>query len=260
MRKLNLGGAAVVVLACALGCGGSGSDRGSGTVDPASQDFCLHWANDVCRLAYLCVDAGAQDSAFHSRYGQSLDDCWQSVEKYCTSNQSGGQTFGPSCGAGKKVSTDLANLCTDSLEAETCASWTVAPAGACDAVCSAAGNTGVAGAPGIVSGGAGTGAGGMGSGSGGTSNGALATAGEFCTTQQTVLCERIFECLPARGAADYGTLADCKTQVVSICSSASFCTMSYDASKARLCVAAAKAATCEQLMGAPPEVCTSACQ
>ena len=262
MRKLNSGGA-VVLLGFALGC--SSSDQGSAAVDPAAADFCLHWANDVCRLAYLCVDAGAQDSTFHSRYGQSLDDCWQSVEKHCTSNQSGSQTFGPSCGAGKKVNADVASVCTDSLEAASCAVWTAAPAGACDAVCSTGSSMGVAGGPGAGSGGAGTAgtsSGGAGSGSGGSGagNGALATAREFCTAQQSVMCDRIFECTPAESAADYGTVADCKTKWASLCASTTVCTKSYDASKASACVAATKAATCAQLMGDPPEVCTSSCQ
>jgi len=45
---------------------------GNGQVDPASLDFCLAWANGVCRLAYLCVDTASQDVAFHERYGTSI--------------------------------------------------------------------------------------------------------------------------------------------------------------------------------------------
>ena len=126
MRKL---GVAWLVLGLGLGCSSS-SDKGSAAVDPAAEDFCLQWANEVCRQAYLCTDASAQDAAFHSRYGASKDNCWEGLEQRCKSNQSGSSAFGPSCGPGKKVSTDLASACTQSLQLETCSVWSVAPAGA----------------------------------------------------------------------------------------------------------------------------------
>ncbi|HEY0469488.1 MAG TPA: hypothetical protein VGC79_35105 [Polyangiaceae bacterium] len=238
----------------ALGCSSSGSDKsGTAAVDPAAEDFCLHWANGVCRLAYQCVDPGAQDAAFHSRYGASQEDCWQSVEKYCTSNQTGSGSFGPSCGPGKKVNDALSSACTDGLEAESCSAWTALPAGPCDTVCSSASNTGGAG-------GAGSGGAGPGSGGGSANTGSLATAADFCLAEESVQCERAFECQPTAAAAVYGTVAGCKAAVASECASGGFCTGGYDASKAAGCVAAAKTATCAQLMGDAPEVCTSACK
>lgn len=265
MRSFYLFG--VVLL---LGCS---SDKGSAAVDPASEDFCLKWANDVCRLAYLCVDAGAQDAAFHSRYGASQDDCWQSVEKHCTSNQSGSSAFGPSCGPGKKVNDALANACTDGLESESCALWTPAPAGPCESVCSTTGNTGSAGGPATGSGG--TGAGGSGAGGSGgvhtstggsgtsagasnTSTGPVTTSRQFCDVEQSLQCDRIFECEPQL-AALLGTLADCKAAAASDCANGEYCPGGYDATKGPGCVTATKTATCAQLEGDPPEICTSAC-
>src|SRR5262245_25621215 len=101
MRKLGL---AWLVLGLGLGCSSS-SDKGSAAVDPAAGEFCLDWANDVCRLAYLCVATTAQDAAFHARYGASQADCWEPLAKRCLSNQSGSDAFGPSCGPGKKLNT-----------------------------------------------------------------------------------------------------------------------------------------------------------
>jgi len=278
MQKLDAGGwGLVLALAFTSGCGGNGSDQGSASVDPATLDFCLHWANGVCRLAYLCVDASAQDAAFHARYGKSQDDCWQSVEKYCTSNQSGG--FGPGCGPGKKVNSTAANACTDDLDTDSCVDWAAAPGGACDAVCGTA-NTGGAGGTGAGGTGAGgthaggTGAGGTGAGgtgvsgaggasvagsSGNASTGSLATQREFCEVDQSVQCDRAFECFATAAAATFGTLAECKSLTISACATGDYCPSSYDATQAAGCVAATKAATCEQLQGDPPAVCTAAC-
>ena len=265
MRSFYLAGVALL-----LGCS---SDKGSAAVDPASEDFCLKWANDVCRLAYLCVDTGAQDAAFHSRYGASQDDCWQSVEKHCTSNQSGSQAFGPSCGPGKQVNDALANACTDGLESESCTVWTAAPAGPCGSVCSNTGNTGGAasgtagtGAAGLAAGGSSAaGAGGVSTGGSGTSmggsstsTGPVTTSRQFCDVEQSVQCDRIFECQP-QIAALLGTLADCKAAAASDCASGEFCPGGYDASKGASCVTATKNATCDQLLGNPPEACTAAC-
>lgn len=265
MRKL---GAAGLVLGLALGCSSS-SDKGSTAVDPAAEDFCLQWANDVCRLAYLCVDASAQDAAFHSRYGASKDDCWQGLEPRCKSNQSGSSAFGPSCGPGKKVNTDLASACTQSLELETCSVWMLAPAGACELACTSmnagggAGNVGGFGNAGGLGnvGGLGNlgGAGNSpGAGGAGTTSGSYSTSREFCDAEQSVLCDRIFECKPTE-AAQLGTLADCKASVMQDCAQFELCPTGYDASKAAGCIAATKAATCAELSGDPPEVCTSAC-
>jgi hypothetical protein len=258
MRKFY---AACVVLA--LGCSSSGSNPGNGAVDPASLDFCLEWANGVCRLAYLCVDAGAQDSAFHSRYGSSKDDCWQSVEKYCTSNQTGSQTFGPSCGAGKEVNDDLASACTESLETATCADWTAAPAGTCGSVCNVARNGGAGGSPGAGgsgSGGTGTGAAGMSSGGSGASTGSLSTPSEFCIAAQSATCDRIFECNAAAAAALFGTVADCKTTTTAECTTRDLCLGGYDATKAAGCMSELKGQTCQQLQGEVPAVCSEACK
>jgi hypothetical protein len=257
MRKFDL---AVVVLA--LGCS-SASDKGSAAVDPASEDFCLKWANAVCRMAYQCVDAGAQDAAFHSRYGATKDACWQSLEPRCTSNQSGGQAFGPSCGPGKKVNDTLADVCTDALDIESCVSWNVAPAGPCSAVCDAAGTVGGAGGPG--SGNAGSGNAGSGNaGTGGiggssTSTGAVTTSRQFCDLEQSLLCDRIFECQP-EAAGLLGTLASCKSAAAADCAtSGEFCPGGYDATKGAQCVTLVKTSTCDQLMS-EPEACVAACK
>jgi len=259
MLKLCLAG--VVLL---LGCS---SDKGSAApVDPASEDFCLHWANAVCRLAHQCVDAGAQDAAFHARYGANMGDCWQSIEPLCTSNQSGSQTFGPSCGPGKKVNDALANACTDALESESCALWTATPDGPCDSVCSTSSNPGAAGGPSTGtggSGGTGSGVGGSGgvstgSAGSGTSTGPVTTSLQFCNVFQSLQCDRLFECEP--GVAMLGiTLASCKTAATNDCASSEPCPGGYDAAKGAGCVTAAKNATCDELTGDPPEICTSAC-
>jgi len=264
MPKPYLVGVYSVVSLLALGCSSS-SDQGNAAVDPASQDFCLEWANGVCRLAYLCVDASAQDAAFHARYGNSKDGCWQSVEKFCTSNQTGSNTFGPSCGPGKKVNQELASACSLSLDAETCELWQAAPAGACTAVCSTpvqvtgAGGAGAGGSGNVIT--AGTGAGGSSNpsaGSGNTSTGSLPTAKDFCLAEESVQCDRVFECAPEQ-ASQLGTLADCKASSAADCASGELCANGYDAAKAARCVAATKAATCEQLMGNPPSDCLTAC-
>jgi hypothetical protein len=261
MRKLGLVG---LVVGLGLGFGCSSSDKGSGAVDPAAEDFCLQWANAVCRLAYLCVDAGAQDAAFHSRYGASKDDCWEGLEQRCKSNQSGSSAFGPSCGPGKKVNADFASACTQSLELETCAVWMSAPAGACDLACATvnAGTGGFGNVGGFASvagfgntGGAGNAPGAGGS---GTSTGSLSTSHEFCEVEQSALCDRIFECKPTE-AAQIGTLAECKASVVQECADFEFCPSGYDASKGATCVAFTKTATCPELSNGKPEVCRAAC-
>ncbi|HEX2674829.1 MAG TPA: hypothetical protein VHM25_28330 [Polyangiaceae bacterium] len=265
MRKLGLVG---LVLGLGLGCSSS-SDKGSTAVDPAAEDFCLQWANEVCRLAYLCVDAGAQDAAFHARYGASKDDCWEGLEPRCKSNQSGSSAFGPSCGPGKKVNTDLASACTQSLELETCAVWMVAPAGACDLACATvgagagAGNAGgfgnVAGFASVAGFGNTGGAGNApGAGGSGTSTGSLSTSREFCEVEQSALCDRVFECKPTE-AAQLGTLADCKASAVQDCADYEFCPTGYDATKGPGCVTFTKTATCSELSSGMPEICKSAC-
>ena len=269
MRKLCLAG-----VVFGLACSSSGGSSGTAAVDPAALDFCIQFGNDECRLAYLCVDAASQDAAFHERFGKSQnDDCWQTVQKRCTSNQSGSQAFGPSCGPGKKVNTDLASACTDSLESDACADWTAAPSGVCDAVCSTAVNPGGAGGTGAVNpggaggtGAGGTGAGGTGAGGTGTSAGgstgnpsSVATAEDFCIAEQSVECDRVFECFATQAAAMYGTVAGCKATIASDCASSDPCPSSYDAGQAAGCLAATKTATCTQLTGPPPAVCTSAC-
>ncbi len=261
MRKRFWVGALVGVVAVAgMGCS-SNSDSGQsgGTTDPASLDFCLHWANDVCRLAYQCADSAAQDTSFHARYGKTQDDCWQSIEPLCASNQSGAQAFGPSCGPGKHVNSAAANTCTDALESDACADWTAAPAGTCDTVCSAAvGNTG--------GGGSGNGTGGAGS--GGTANssggapanpGSLATASDYCVAYNDTLCDRIFECDAAEAAALGGTVESCKSESAATCAG-NPCPAGYDATSAAACLAAAKNGPCSQFMSDPPAVCTAACQ
>lgn len=245
MRKFVF--ASVVI---ALGCGGgSTKNEGTGAVDPNSLDFCLQWANGVCRLAYLCTDATSQDAAFHARFGASQDTCWEGLEKLCTSNQSGSQAFGPSCGPGKVVNTGAAQTCTDNLDTQSCATWQAAPAGACDAVCGAASHTGGSGAGGAGNGGTGA--------TGGT--GSVATPAAYCVTSGNLTCDRGFECDPDGGTALFGNLAGCKEYVASSLCAATPCASSFDAALASSCIAATKAATCEQLLAARPAVCTSAC-
>jgi hypothetical protein len=238
-------------LAITLGCSSSSSTSGTGSIDPAAQDFCLQWANDVCRLAYLCVDAASQDAAFHARYGTSLDNCWNGIEKLCTSNQSGSQTFGPSCGPGKKVDTTTAQACSDTLAAESCTEWTAAPAGACGGVCSASnsGGTGGSGATGTGTGGATTVGG----------SGSVATAVEYCSTSGNLTCDRAFECESAAATSQFGNLAGCKSLISAACGASDPCPSGYNATLGSACIAATKAATCQDLMGPAPDVCTSAC-
>ncbi|HYJ07670.1 MAG TPA: hypothetical protein VEX18_01640 [Polyangiaceae bacterium] len=249
------------------GCGSS--NKAAEKVDPASQDFCLDYANSVCRLAYLCSDASTQDDAFHARYGSSLDDCWQGIEKLCTSNQSGSTVFGPSCGPGKTVNAS-AMSCIDGLETQTCVEWMTTPAGTgCQGVCSAAGQGGTTGNGG--SNGSGTGGGGTagnssggtsngGTSSGGTSSGPVSTATAFCTVGGELQCERSFECDPEDSAATFGNLAGCKALIQAACTAEDPCPVSFDASLASACIAAIETATCTELMGPAPEICTSACE
>lgn len=267
MRKLGVAG---LVVTLGLGC--SGSDKGSsngGAVDPASQDFCLQWANEVCRLAYQCVDAAGQDAAFHARYGASNDVCWEGLAQRCESNQSGNTAFGPSCGPGKKVNTDLASACTDSLDLDVCTVWMAAPSGACDLVCATTvSGTGTGGAGNVAGLGGSSNLGGSGnlggasnpsgSGGSGTTTGSLATSRQFCEAEESVFCDRIFECNPT-AASQLGTLADCKASISDECASAEFCPGSYDASKAPACVTATQTLTCAELM-TEPMVCEQACQ
>lgn len=249
---------AVVGVVSVLGC--SSTDKGSaGPVDPAAQDFCLHWANEVCGLAYQCTAATAQDAAFHSRYGKSEDDCWEGLDKLCESNQTGSQTFGPSCGPGKKVNTTLSDGCFAGLDAQTCSVWSSAQDGPCDFVCDAPTN------PGTGAGGAGNGAGGGGAGTpgtpsaGATSTGSLSTVYDFCVQFQNVGCEREFECDPTGAMMAFASVAECKSSVPTFCSSVAACPGGYDANSAPGCLAAAKTATCAELNGDPPAVCTATC-
>jgi hypothetical protein len=261
MRKLGL-----AWLLLGLGCsGGGGSDKGNAAVDPAAQDFCIDWSNGVCRLAYLCVDAGAQDAAFHARYGASQDKCFDTVQKLCTSNQSGSQAFGPSCGPGKKVNSTAASLCTQNLEIETCTEWMAAPDGACGSACSSVGNVGSGGASGNVAGagnavGSVAGAGNaVGAGGGATNPGGMSATMQFCAMETSVQCDRIFECDPTDAMAVFGTVEACKTATAAQCASRD-CPNGIDSAKAAGCLEATKTATCDQLMGPAPEVCTSICQ
>ena len=256
MRNLRL---AWLMFGLGLGCS-SGSDKSTAGADPASEAFCTQWANEVCRLAYLCVDASAQDAAFRARYGASKDDCWEPLANRCMSNQSGSDAFGPSCGSGKKLNTDLSNACTEALELETCSIWMLAPSGGCELACNSvvagggAGNTG--GFGNIAGAGNAAGAGNV-AGAGGTT-GALATRKDFCNAENNVLCDRIFECDPT-AMTQYGTVANCKLVAGKDCETASYCPNGFDASKAPGCVDATKNATCTELMGQPPEICTTAC-
>lgn len=266
MRKL---GVAWLVLGLGLGSGCSSSDKGGGAVDPAAQDFCLHWANEICRLAYLCTDASAQDAAFHARYGASIDTCWDGLDKRCESNQTGSGAFGPSCGAGKKVNADFESLCTSTLESEACEVWMLAPSPTvCELVCSTSGigpgigGSGNAGGLGNGTGNAPNGGGGAGNapgtGGSGTTSGSLTTAEGFCEAFNNVMCDRTFECKPAE-AAQNGTLADCKASIAPFCMSLDNFCPGYDATSAAGCVAAAKSATCTELEGDAPAVCNMTC-
>jgi hypothetical protein len=251
MRKLYLAGV-VFGLACSSS---GGSSNGTAAVDPAALDFCIQFGNEECRLAYLCVDSGSQDAAFHARFGKSQDDdCWQTVQKRCTSNQTGSDSFGPSCGPGKIVNPDSASACTDSLASESCADWTAAPAGACAAVCSTAANTGGTGGTGASTGGTGASMGGTGG-----NPVSLTTDTDFCNAEQSVECDRVFECFATEAAAQFGNLAGCNAFAVSSCAASEPCPAGYDAIQAAGCLAATKTATCAQLTGDPPAVCTSAC-
>jgi hypothetical protein len=254
MRKLAL--ATMIVI---LGCGSS-SKKDAGPVDPDSLDFCINYGNGICRLAYLCTDASAQDAAFHARYGASMDNCWEGIQKVCTSNQSGSSAFGPSCGPGKTVNDAAAMVCSDSLQSATCTEWMAAPSGAaCQTVCSTA-TTGTGGSS-NGTGGAGTGTGGTSTGTGGsgTGTGSVATPVAFCNTGGNLQCERAFECDPTGSASTFGNLAGCKALFQATCPDAT-CPVSFSATLAASCVAAMKAATCQELMGATPTVCDAACQ
>jgi hypothetical protein len=246
-----------------VGCGGSGSKKPAEKVDPASEGFCLDYANSVCRLAYLCTDATTQDAAFRARYGSSLDDCWQGIEKLCTSNQSGSTAFGPSCGPGKTVNAS-AMACTDGLQTQTCVEWRTTPAGTgCQGVCSAAsagGTTGTGGSSGTGSGGGNTAGGTSGGGTSGGGTGTVNTGTAFCTVGGELQCERLFECEPDEAAAAFGNLAGCKTLIQTSCTAADPCPASFSASLASACITAITTATCTELMGPAPEICTSACE
>ena len=232
MRKLVL-----VPLLLAAGCGGGSA---SGTVDPASEDFCLHWANAVCRLAYLCVDATSQDAAFRALYGTGTDTCWSGLEKRCTTNQTGSQAFGPSCGPGKKVNQTASQTCTDTLDTQSCVDWTAAPSGGCDSVCGAAATSDA----GVAT---------------DTSSGSLATPSDFCSTDWNLTCDRLFECDAASSASTFGNLAGCKALTPSLCTG-NPCPNGYSQANATACIAATKAASCQDLLNsATPTVCTSAC-
>jgi hypothetical protein len=128
MRKAKL-----MMLAILAGCGGGSG----GQVDPASEDACLRWANGVCRLAYLCVDSAARDAAFLALYGPDSDNCFQGLLGRCTSNQSVGNAFGPSCGPGKTVNQSALQTCDDNLMSLSCVDWGAAPAGGCEGICTA---------------------------------------------------------------------------------------------------------------------------
>jgi hypothetical protein len=237
-----------------LGCGGAGAtSSNAGPVDPAALDFCLAWANGVCRLAYLCVDTAAQDAAFRTRYGTGMDNCWQGLQKLCTSNQTGSQTFGPSCGPGKTVNQSSSKTCTDSLSSQSCVTWRAAQAGGCEDVCGAAGQAD-AGSGSDAQAGADTGA------ESDSATGSVATATDYCNTEGNLACDRSFECDSAGAAAQFGNLAGCKAFISSRCGLGNACPNGYNQSLGTACVAATRAATCQDLMKPRPAVCAMACQ
>jgi len=240
MRKLVLLG-----LVATLGCGG-GSSANKGQVDPGALDFCLAWGNGVCRLAFLCVDTASQDAAFRARYG-TVENCSLALAQKCQTNQTGAQAFGPSCGPGKVVSQSAATTCQDNLDSMSCVDWMTTPAGdGCAAVCG--------GAPTGMDAGTGSDAGG----DAGSSNGSVATTGQFCTVSGNLDCDRAFECDSAKASAAFGNLAGCKGFVSAVCVEDQ-CSGAYNPTLGASCVAATRAATCQELSGPPPTVCTSAC-
>ena len=255
MRMGNLAVAGAMAMMGA--CGGGSPSGGTAAVDPESLDFCIHWGNAVCRLAYLCVNTASQDAAFHARYGSSMDDCWQGLQKVCTSNQAGAQTFGPSCGPGKVVNQTTAMTCTDNLESESCADWMNAQAGNCNGVCAAGSAGSVVPDGGAPSDGSSVVRTDSGSSQG---TGSVATATAFCNTESNLNCDRAFECDPAGAALAFGNLAGCKGLAAALCASGDPCPNGFDANLASACVAATKAATCQELMGPTPAICTSVCK
>ena len=260
MRKLYSVGI-LGVAALLLGCSSDGSSKqNAGTVAPASLDFCIDWANDVCRLAYLCVDPSDQSSDFKSHFGSTTEACQQNLLSQCTSSSS---SFGPSCGGGKVADPDLAGLCTELLESEPCSTWTSVPAGPCNTVCGNGTNPGGVGGAGGATGNPGSGSSGApASSAGAPATGSLATSLDFCVALENVGCDRIFACEPDVAAAALGSVAACKTSLDATCASAEPCPGHYDASQAPACIAAAMTASCAELMSSDgePAVCNSACE
>jgi hypothetical protein len=237
MRRL-----AWLALIAVSGCGG-GSKSG-GAVDPGALDACLAWSNGVCRLAFLCVDATAQDATFKARYGADMDACFMKLMARCQSNQSG-DVFGPSCGPGKVVNQTALQTCKDDLQTLSCVDWTPSPAGNCAAICGASsGNPDAGGNP--------DGGGGMDGGGGG---GSVATVVDYCVTSGNVTCERGVACDPMSGV----TLDYCKALIAQVCPTAA-CTSTYNAQAAASCVAALQSASCDVIVNGPnPPVCDTVC-
>jgi len=223
----------LLALVSVFGCGGS---KGGGAVDPASLDACLAWSNGVCRLAFLCVDAAAQDAAFQARYGADTDACFNKLMARCQSNQSG-DVFGPSCGPGKVVNQAALQTCQDDLDSLLCTEWTASPAGNCAGIC---------GAPsGNPDGGGGADGGG----------GSVTTPVAFCVTSGYVTCERGVVCDPASGI----TVEYCKSFIDQLCSAAT-CTSAFNQQAAASCVAALRTASCDVILNGPnPAVCDTVC-
>ena len=121
---------------------------------------------------------------------------------------------------------------------------------------SSAGGSGTTGGSGATATTAGTSSGGTSSGGSGT----VTTGTEFCKVGGELQCERYFECDPSGSAAQFGNLAGCKAVVQTSCSMPDPCPDTFNASLASGCIAAIKAATCTELMGPAPEVCTTACE
>jgi hypothetical protein len=96
-----------------------------------------------------------------------------------------------------------------------------------------------------------------GTGSSSVEIGAVGTPSEYCESEQSVQCDRSFECAPGL-ANSQGTLAQCKAALDDC---PTYCPRGYDSDLAVTCLTATKNATCsEWTTVAESELCRSACR
>src|SRR5262249_40416946 len=93
------------------------------------------------------------------------------------------------------------------------------------------------------------------------------TAQAFCTQQDPILCDKLFQCVPeaARDATFVGlfgsTITECKGKISADCADANAMCPKYNSASAKACLDKIAPLTCAQIgdIMSPPAECDQAC-